>query len=211
MVMRMIEAQRIRGRVLDFGAGTGELINLIGRVDGIEMHGADILPKPAAIPASVPWYQADLNEDLAIGEEAFDAVICSEVLEHLENPRAVLRNIRRLLKPGGKLLLTMPNQESLRSYLTLIFRGHFAYFTGTNYPAHITALLRMDLARICLETGFSEPHFVYSDYGWMPVTNTTWQRFSFNLLAGRLFSDNLGMVVMRLPDNAGFSPIDPRA
>jgi len=202
MVMRIVEAERIRGWVLDFGAGTGELINLLSRVDGIEPHGADIMPRPAAIPRNVAWHQADLNEELRVGVSAYDAVICSEVIEHLENPRAVFRTLGRLLRPQGKLLLTMPNQETLRSYLTLIFRGHFAYFTGANYPAHITALLRMDLARICAETGFSQPRFLYSDYGWMPVTNTTWQRFSFDLLRGRLFSDNLAMVVTRLPDDA---------
>jgi 2-polyprenyl-3-methyl-5-hydroxy-6-metoxy-1,4-benzoquinol methylase len=203
MVMRIVEAERIRGRVLDFGAGTGELINLLSRVDGIEPHGADIMPRPADIPRSVAWYQADLNEELTLGAAGFDAVICSEVIEHLENPRAVFRTLARLLRPQGKLLLTTPNQETLRSYLTLAFRGHFAYFTGANYPAHITALLRMDLARICAETGFSQPQFLYSDYGWMPVTNTTWQRFSFGLLRGRLFSDNLAMAVTRLAEDAG--------
>ena len=122
--------------------------------------------------------------------------------EQVNRADRVFQQLRQMLRPQGKLLLTMPNQETLRSYLTLIFRGHFAYFTGANYPAHITALLRMDLARICAETGFSQPQFLYSDYGWMPVTNTTWQRFSFDLLRGRLFSDNLAMVVTRLPDDA---------
>ena len=41
----------------------------------------------------------------------------------------------------------------------------------------------------------------------MPITKTTWQRFSFNLLRGRLFSDNIGMVVTRLaPDGQLGSP-----
>jgi 2-polyprenyl-3-methyl-5-hydroxy-6-metoxy-1,4-benzoquinol methylase len=199
MVVRIVEENGIKGRVLDFGAGTGELINLLSRMNGIEMHGADIMPRPAGIPDAVIWSEADLNEELELRDEAFDAVICSEVIEHLENPRSVFRGIARLLRPGGKLVLTTPNQETLRSYLTLIFRGHFAYFTGANYPAHITALLRMDLVRICAETGFSEPRFVYSGYGWMPITRMSWQRFSFDRLRGRLFSDNLGLVVTRLP------------
>ena len=38
----------------------------------------------------------------------------------------------------------MPNQESIRSYAGLIFAGHFTHFLGACYPAHITALLRMD-------------------------------------------------------------------
>ena len=198
LVLRMLREHRIEGRVLDFGAGTGALINLIGGLDGIELHGADILPRPADIPTHVEWHQGDLNDNLERFSGYFDAVICSEVIEHLENPRATFRNINELLKHRGKLLLTTPNQENIRSYLNLIFRGHFAQFRGPDYPAHITALLRLDLVRICAETGFSEPQFLYTDDGWMPITRTTWQKFSFNLLGGRLFSDNLGMAVIKL-------------
>ena len=49
----------------------------------------------------------------------------------------------------------MPNQESIRSYAGLIFAGHFTHFLGACYPAHITALLRLDLARLCAESGFT--------------------------------------------------------
>lgn len=200
LVLRMVRDQRLEGRILDFGAGTGELINLMSHLEGIELHGADILPRPAAIPAHVEWHQGDLNDDPDRFSRYFDAVICSEVIEHLENPRSTFRNINTLLQRGGKLVLTMPNQENIRSYLNLIFRGHFAQFRGPDYPAHITALLRLDLVRICAETGFSEPQFLYTDYGWMPITRTTWQKFSFSLLGGRLFSDNIGMVVSKVSD-----------
>jgi SAM-dependent methyltransferase len=194
----MVRDEGLKGRVLDFGAGTGTLINLMSRFDGIELHGADILPRPAALPGHVKWHRGDLNDRLDRFSGYFDAVICSEVIEHLENPRATFRNINELLKLGGKLLLTMPNQENIRSYLNLILRGHFAQFRGADYPAHITALLQLDLVRICAETGFSEPRFLYTDEGWMPITRMTWQKFSFNLLGGRLFSDNLGMGVIKL-------------
>jgi 2-polyprenyl-3-methyl-5-hydroxy-6-metoxy-1,4-benzoquinol methylase len=165
-------------------------------MNGIKMYGADIMPRPTGIPGSVEWYQQDLNNDIDWYQD-FDCVICSEVIEHLENPRSTFRNINRLLKAGGKLLLTMPNQENIRSYLNLMFRGHFAAFKGSEYPAHITALLRIDLTHICSETGFSEPEFIFVDYGWMPITRTTWQKFSFNILKGRLFSDTIAMVVVK--------------
>jgi 2-polyprenyl-3-methyl-5-hydroxy-6-metoxy-1,4-benzoquinol methylase len=197
MVLRIINSYGINGAILDFGAGTGGLIKVLAQKRELELCAVDILERPIDLPAHVTWHQQDLNEQLSELCGPFDAVICSEVIEHLENPRSVFRNIATVLKPRGKLLLTMPNQENIRSFLTLIFRGHFASFMGPEYPAHITALLRMDIVRICRETGFSDPKYFYTDYGWMPITKMSWQNFSFNLLRGRLFSDNLGMIVQK--------------
>src|SRR6516225_181197 len=198
MVMDIIMSHGIKGRVLDFGAGKGELIKLLSRIDGIEPHAVDIMKRTEDIPSGVSWRQQDLNDELSCTPEYFDAVICSEVIEHLENPRSVFRSLFVALRPGGKLVLTMPNQENVRSFLTLIFRGHFASFQEQDYPAHITALLRADLIRMCQETGFSEPYFYYTNRGWMPKARTTWQKASLNLLRGRLFSDNLGMAAAKL-------------
>ena len=128
MVMDIIMSHGIKGRVLDFGAGKGELIKLLSRIDGIEPHGVDIMKRPEDIPSGVSWRQQDLNDELSCAPEYFDAVICSEVIEHLENPRSVFRSLFAALRPGGKLVLTMPNQENVRSFLTLIFRGHSPRF-----------------------------------------------------------------------------------
>lgn len=200
LVLRIMEAYTVTGKILDFGAGTGELIKILTENSELELSAVDILDRPIDLPIGVTWHQQDLNEELSNLRGPFDAVICSEVIEHLENPRAVFRNIAAVLKPGGKLILTMPNQENIRSFLTLMFRGHFASFMGPEYPAHITALLRMDLLRICRETGFTDPVcYYYAEYGWMPITKMTWQQFSFNLLKGRLFSDAVGTIVQKLP------------
>ena len=65
-------------------------------------------------------------------------------------------------------------------------------FRGESYPAHITALLRLDIQRILMEAGCGAPHFSYTDQGGVPKSPfTSWQRLSFGLLKGRLWSDNL--------------------
>ncbi|MHB1953069.1 MAG: hypothetical protein ACYCOU_04925, partial [Sulfobacillus sp.] len=98
----------------------------------------------------------------------------------------------------GCLILTMPNQESLRSLLSLIFRKHFVAFQDRSYPAHITALLRLDLLRICRESSFSAPTFLYTNSGAVPkITSIRWQQISSKLFCGRLFSDNLVMIAYR--------------
>ena len=98
------------GASLDFGAGRGELIGkLVNLGRFTTVSGADILERPTGLPETVNWYCQDLNEEIST-EGPFDAVICSEVIEHLENPRATFRALYKLLRPGGTLILTMPDQ-----------------------------------------------------------------------------------------------------
>ena len=197
LIHSLIRTRDLRGSVLDFGSGKGDLLRQLAcdRDRWTRMVGVDWFARPVELPKDVEWLQKDLNEPLGTDLGLFDVVICSEVIEHLENPRHVFRMIRNTLSRGGSLILTQPNQESIRSYLALIFRGHFISFLDSCYPAHITALLRKDLGRICAETGFCNPIFYYSNSGGIPkLPNVTWQRVSLDLLTGRLFSDNLGMV-----------------
>lgn len=197
-VMRLLAASGAAGSLLDFGAGRGELLGELHAAGRFaELAGVDLFPRPALLPDAVAWYQQDLNDAVAV-ERTFDAVVCSETIEHLENPRHVFRMLHRLVRPGGTLVLTMPNQESIRSLAGLLFAGHFTQFLGACYPAHITALLRLDLERLCAETGFEPPRFDYTDAGSIPkMPAVSWQRVSFGLLRGRLFSDNLAMATRR--------------
>lgn len=197
--LRTARTMRLTGRVLEFGAGTGTLIGqLIADGCAGTLTGADLLPRPAALPSGVEWIQADLNAPLPCPDSSFDAIVSTEVIEHLENPRAVFREWSRLLRRGGRLLLTTPNQESVRSLLSLIVRGHHVAFLDESYPAHLTALVRRDLERLCLESGFARPAFSFTNHGAVPKwTSLTWQSVSAGLLRGRWFSDNLVMTTTR--------------
>ena len=199
MVLRLVEAEGLGGELLEFGAGTGALIRtLVRRGRFTRITGADILGRPEGLDPAISWIGMDLNDPLPLPGASFDTILSTEVIEHLENPRAVFREWFRLLRPGGTLVMTTPNQESVRSLCALLAGGHFASFLGMSYPAHITALLRLDITRICRETGFADPRFAYTDHGGLPKRpNTSWQSLSFNRLRGRLFSDNIGAVVRR--------------
>lgn len=187
----------LHGSVLDFGAGQGELLKRL-RTDfpHFRLAGCDLMPRPSDIGKEIEWFRADLNAFSL--NKRFDLIICSEVIEYLENPRQVFRTIYDLLVEGGTLILTMPNQESIRSYAGLLVRGHFVQFLSASNPGHITALLRLDLERICAVTGFTIENFFYNNRGSLPkLPQLTWQQISGGLLKGRFFSDNIGLVATK--------------
>ena len=189
-ILQLLAERSFSGKALDFGAGIG---NLTRQLSGFtQVTGADILPRPAHLPPEIHWHHVDLNDGHQLPAASFDTVIAAEVIEHLENPREVAREWYRLLKPGGKLLLSTPNNESIRSLIALIVRGHFIAFDDSCYPAHITALVRKDIARVLTEAGFTKIRFDYTNSGDIPkLPFFSWQQVSGGLLKGLRFSDNL--------------------
>jgi SAM-dependent methyltransferase len=136
--------------------------------------------------------QADLNYPpypLPAGEA--DVATAVEVIEHLENPRAFVRELVRLVRPGGLLVITTPNQLSLLSKLTLCLKNQFNQFQEAPglYPTHITALLEVDLRRIAAECGLVDVEVHPTNQGRIPRTRRHWPaQLGFG---GRWFSDNI--------------------
>lgn len=200
MTEKEIIALNLTGAVLDFGAGVGNLTRKLLEMDRFSnVVAVDLLPdQPADLNVS-KWIHQDLNEPIQGFDGYFDVVIASEVIEHLENPRFVARELFRICRPGGHVILTTPCVESWRSLLALAIRGHFVHFDKGWYPGHITPLVRKDLIRILTEAGFEPIGFRYSDYGSLPGRpNRTWQQVSFGVLRGMRFSNNL-LVSARKP------------
>ncbi len=88
--------------VLEYGVGTGW--NLTGLVCARRL-GFDVAESVVKYLPSNIEFSSDLD---ALGEHSLNVVICHHVLEHVPDPLSVLSQIRRLLKPGGRLILTVP-------------------------------------------------------------------------------------------------------
>ncbi len=193
MVRKAIHDCGAIDNVLDFGAGQGYFAGVLLE-SGLfrRVVAADLIARPTGLSEAIEWLQADLNRGIPSADSQFDIVTAVEVIEHLENPRAMMRERFRILRPGGTLLLTTPNNESIRSLISLAIRGHFAAFGPDSYPAHVTALLAADLVRASREAGFVDQAVSYSGTGMVPgMPGRTWQGIGLGVLCGKRFSDNL--------------------
>lgn len=188
-------------RILDFGSGTGNLLPMLSALfPDAALFAADIVDRPREISQAVEWYECDLNAALPIPNGMFDLICAIEVIEHLENPRHVLREVFRLLEPGGVAVLTTPNTGSIRSLVTLAFRGHHTLFDDLNYPAHIMPMSEIDFVRAGTEAGFQTPQFFYTNVGSIPkLLRFKWQQVPIfgTAFKGRKFSDNIGAVFVK--------------
>ena len=166
-----------RSVVIDVGCGQGFSAPLGRFPSALHWHRCRILPD---FPAECEFVEADLNAPWPLSSNYADAVVSIETIDHLENPRAFVREIARVAKPGGLVAFSTPNQLSLLSKLCLLIRNEFVYFQERPglYPAHITASAeKRHLCRIALECGLSEGVPVYSLRGRIPFTRRRHPRF----------------------------------
>ncbi len=124
-VLRLISHLKMKpgAVILDAPCGAGALAAELNR-SGFDVSGADVDPSAGALPG-VKFRLTDLEKALPWEDSRFDAVFSLEGFEHLENGFHLLREFNRVLKPGGRLLLTTPNIVSLRSRMRFFGSGFF--------------------------------------------------------------------------------------
>jgi len=199
MVIRAMDRRQLRGGCLvDVGCGQGDLYSHLGsrvsRYIGIDVVRYENFPEEAE------FCPLDLDSGrMPLPDASADAVAAVEVIEHLENPRDFLRKLVRLAKPGGWVIVTTPNQLSLLSLLTLVVKHRFQAFQDVHYPAHLTALLEIDLRRIATECGLTQVEIEYSWAGRIPLTDRHYPR-ALSRRFPRALSENVMVIGQRRSD-----------
>jgi SAM-dependent methyltransferase len=172
-------------RVLDVGAGAGAFSRRLHDV-GYAVAALDRDPSRWAAP-EVPFVEVDLNAGFAGAVTGpFAAACCLEVIEHVENPWSLLREIAAVVAPGGTLLLSTPNVGSFLSRAMFLRWGTFHQFgAGDLEYGHIRPVTAAEVAALAPRTGWNqlETH----PAGYLPVFDLATRHpksLAFNLLRG---------------------------
>lgn len=177
-------------RVLDLGCGEGRHTHGLHMLEGIEAIGVDMdvaslkkareglatLPqRREGGPQTTQFLVGDATR-LEFADNAFDALICSEVLEHLPDYNAALAEIRRVLKPDGRLCITVPHAWPERICWRLAP-------PPDGYPfqpgGHIRIFDEVDLRYAVEQHGFKlfrrhHAHGIHAPYWWLKCA--LWER-----------------------------------
>jgi ubiquinone/menaquinone biosynthesis C-methylase UbiE len=115
-----------RGTLLDVPAGEGALAARL--IDaGFDVRCCDLYPEIFRLEG-VDIHQGNLDAELPFGDRSFDYVTCLEGLEHIENPQQALREFARVLKPGGHLVVSVPNILNIEERLKWLLHGYTSHF-----------------------------------------------------------------------------------
>jgi 2-polyprenyl-3-methyl-5-hydroxy-6-metoxy-1,4-benzoquinol methylase len=191
--------------ILDVGCGNGIISRGVG-AEGFDVYGIDVSDKAiekARSTNTLPNVRFDVinAEQLVADGKTYDAVICSEVLEHLHDPGSLLRVLYQSLKPEGKLIVTVPNGMGPRelfitkptialskkdNWLWRAFKKTKALmgYKGTTIQSDAADLTHLQFfTKKSLEKLAGESHFRITRFG---KTNFVENVFPFSLLANRI-------------------------
>ena len=146
-------------RVLDLGCRSGALTRHF--LDGNSVVGLDVDPaaleKAAAL--GIEPVQANVEEPLPFEDASFDVVVAGELFEHLQFPDALVREVRRVLRPGGVLAGSVPNAFRVQSRLRFL-RGR----PPEDDPTHLRMFSPTALRELLAGFERIELHFVGGRY-----------------------------------------------
>lgn len=127
---------QLRGKILEVGCGAGHVLAKIPRADrvGIDLSNHMVQRAQARLKGkNISILQANADH-LPFQEKSFDGIICTEVLEHVENPEVILKEISRVAKAKASIALSIPNENIInRVKDTLILLGLGPFFFGREY------------------------------------------------------------------------------
>ncbi len=155
---------------LDIATGEGYFLELLSEKGYKNLYAADSNEKNFRLnKKEFHFKKMDANKNWPYEKNFFDVVISSETIEHLENPSHFFREVFRILKPKGFLLLSTPSVEGVVSRLYFFLTGILAFHTDADYlNSHITVLPSYVINRLSARAGLKQLALTFSSF-YIPI------------------------------------------
>ena len=139
-VFKIITSEDILGRrILDIGAGKGYMTQLLGNhirekggCPSEIISACDLYPEYFSYE-EISCERMEFIHEMPFDKETFDIAYAIEVIEHLKNPYDFIQEMFRVVKPGGKIIITTPNVLNLASRLSYFLTGFFELFVPLSF------------------------------------------------------------------------------
>ena len=163
--LRLIDPHGLR--VLDLGCGgghNGALLKKAGarEVVGVELDAGAAHEARKRLDAVVESDLADLDPT-RLGDEPFDAILASDVLEHLLDAEDVFAKALTRLRPGGAVVISLPNVSNVYVFANLLFKTWPRRSSGIFDRTHVRFFAKRDMVRLLEGAGLTvlrvEPYF----------------------------------------------------
>jgi 2-polyprenyl-3-methyl-5-hydroxy-6-metoxy-1,4-benzoquinol methylase len=160
MMTRAEQLTGSKGKILDIGAGRGELLRAASEASWTAVG---IEPSASFAEYAAKYSGAEIRreplEQCNFPDASFDVVVLSAVLEHVYNPDEIIKEIARILRPGGALFLDVPNERGLyfragNLYQRLRGRDWTVNLAPTFEPFHVFGFNAEALRRLVAKHGF---------------------------------------------------------
>ncbi len=144
--------------ILDVGAGHGAFSKRLYEM-GYQVEACDLFPEIFYFD-KISCKKADLTKPLPYEDNQFEAIIAIEVMEHILDHEVFFHEVKRILKPGGKLYISTPNILSLKSRMRFLFSGFYYSFkplelNNNDGLQHIAALTMDQYHYLGIRAGLS--------------------------------------------------------
>ncbi|MBI2596891.1 class I SAM-dependent methyltransferase [Candidatus Daviesbacteria bacterium] len=150
-------------KILDFGCGTGDILQqVIGINPNSQYLGIDVssiaLKKAKDRFPKAKFYHIEDGDKIPLKTSSIDFILMLDVIEHIYNTKSTIKELYRILKPGGKILLSTPYHGFLKNLILISFFFE-QYFDPES--AHIRQYSKKSLVSQLESTGFSVVRFDY--------------------------------------------------
>lgn len=159
--IKLLELFSNGAEVLDIGCSSGNFGKELIRQKQCRVVGIDINESDLKIAAKhlTKVFKKDIERDSLDDLGTFDYVLMADIIEHVIGPVPVLKKVKKLLKPGGKLIFSVPNMANIANRVELL-GGRFEYTEyGMLDETHLHYYDRVELEKVLTQAGFSVEHY----------------------------------------------------